>query len=85
VSVPYPRWQRRHEGVLLWLIEHASGTLRECAKVTGYTPSHLSRIMCSPDFRYRLSLLRAKQERQVLAHIRERWTDRNRSKNQAKN
>jgi len=83
VSLPYPRWQRRHEGVLLWLI--SSGTLRECAEVTGYTPSHLSRIMCSPDFRARLARLRAKQERQVLARIRERWTDYNRSKNQAKN
>ena len=85
MSVPYPRWQRRHEGVLLWLIEHASGTLSECAKVTGYSPAHLSRIMCSPDFRARLSMLRAEQERQVLARVMERLTGHNLNKNPSKN
>jgi hypothetical protein len=28
---PYPRWERRHEAVLHWLIEHPTATLREGA------------------------------------------------------
>jgi hypothetical protein len=69
---PYPRWQRRHHAVLLWLFEHPRAKLTDCARATGYSPSHLSRIMCSPDFRQRLGVLRAEQERQVLARVMDR-------------
>ncbi len=47
---PYPRWQRRHEGVLLWLLRHPRATLKECARATGYSPSQISRIVNSPDY-----------------------------------
>ena len=50
---PYPRWQRRHEGVLLWLLEHPWATLEQCAHATGYSPSQVSRITCAPEFRHR--------------------------------
>jgi hypothetical protein len=60
--------------VLLWIVEHAAATLDDCAKVTGYSPSHLSRITCSPDFRSRLGSLRAEREREVLARVLERLT-----------
>jgi len=50
---PYPRWQRRHEGVLLWLLEHPWAKLQDCARATGYSPSQISRIVCSPEFRTR--------------------------------
>ena len=47
---PYPPWQRRHEGVLLYLLKHPSATLAQCAQATGYSPSQVSRINCSPEF-----------------------------------
>jgi hypothetical protein len=71
---PYPCWQRRHEAVLLRLIEHPRETLIECARATGYSPSHISRITCSPDFRQRRGVLRAELERQVLARVMDRLT-----------
>jgi len=51
---PYPRWQRRHEPVLQWILAHPNGKLAECAAATGYTPSQVSRIARSPDFIDRL-------------------------------
>ncbi len=47
---PYPRWQRRHEAVLLWCLKNPTKPLRHCAGETGYSESHLSRIVNSPDF-----------------------------------
>lgn len=46
----YPSWQRRHEGVLLCLLQNPSATLSQCACKTGYSPSHVSRIINSPVF-----------------------------------
>ena len=69
---PYPRWERRHEAVLHWLLEHPTATLREGARATGYSPSHLSRIICSPDFRQHSLVLRAELERQVLSRVTDR-------------
>jgi hypothetical protein len=71
---PYPRWERRHEAVLLWLIEHPTATLSEGARATGYSPSHLSRITCSPDFQGHLLVLRSELERQVLSRVTDRLT-----------
>jgi hypothetical protein len=48
---PYPRYQRRHDAILLRILENPSQTQKEIAKATGYSPSQVSRIMCSPDFR----------------------------------
>ena len=50
---PYPRWQRRHDGVLQWLLQHPAGTLNDCARATGYSPSQISRIVNSPDYQHR--------------------------------
>ena len=53
VARPYPSWQRRHESVLLWLMENRSKKLRDCAAATGYSVTHISRIINAPDFRRR--------------------------------
>ncbi len=47
---PYPRWQRRHEAVLLWLLRNPTKAFKQCAEETGYSASHVSRIFNSPDF-----------------------------------
>jgi hypothetical protein len=48
---PYPRYQRRHDAVLLCILENPMQTQKELAKATGYSASQVSRILCSPDFR----------------------------------
>jgi hypothetical protein len=48
---PYPHYQRRHDAILLSILENPLRTNKEIAKATGYTPSQVSRIVCSPDFR----------------------------------
>ena len=50
----YPSWQRRYEGVLIWLLEHPTAKLSDCARVTGYSPSQISRIVNSPEFKQRM-------------------------------
>lgn len=50
---PYPTWRRRHDAVLLYVMEHPFAKQRDIATATGYTPSQISRIMCSPDFELR--------------------------------
>ena len=47
---PYPRWQRRHEVVLCWMIANLRGKQKDCAVATGYSSSQISRIINSPDF-----------------------------------
>ena len=49
----HPTWQRRYDGVLLWVIEHPCATQTECASATGYTTWQISRITSSPEFRRR--------------------------------
>jgi hypothetical protein len=47
---PYPRYQRRHHAILLSVCRDPSKKQKEIAKETGYSESHVSRILCSPDF-----------------------------------
>jgi hypothetical protein len=47
---PYPTWQRRHDAILLYVLEHPGAKQKDIAAATGYTPSHVSRILASPDF-----------------------------------
>jgi len=47
-------WRPRHEDVLQWRLAHPGGKQREGAAVSGYSASHLSRIMSSLGFRKRL-------------------------------
>jgi hypothetical protein len=51
----YPSWQRRHEAVLQWFLRYPTGTREECARATGYSPTHISRITCTEEFRRRFS------------------------------
>ena len=62
---PYPSWQRRHEAVLEYFLANPAAKQKDAAKVLGYSPSHISRIMCSPDFWDRYML--ASHEAQVKA------------------
>lgn len=50
-----PRWRRRHEGVLLYLLKHPSARRGECAAATGYSKWQISRITNSAEFRDRLN------------------------------
>lgn len=47
---PYPRYQRRHDAIMLRILENPTLTQKEIAQATGYSPSQISRILCSPDF-----------------------------------
>jgi hypothetical protein len=47
---PYPRYQRRHDAILLCILENPMQKQKEIAKATGYSASQISRILCSPEF-----------------------------------
>ena len=47
---PYPRYRHRHKAVLLAACRDPSQTQKQIAKATGYSPSQVSRILCSPEF-----------------------------------
>jgi Winged helix-turn-helix DNA-binding len=47
---PYPSHQRRHDAILLCILEDPRQTQKEIAKATGYSASQVSRILSSPDF-----------------------------------
>jgi DNA-binding MarR family transcriptional regulator len=55
MSRNYPKFNRRHAGVMKWLFDHPAATLTECAKNIGYSRSWLSRIVNSPEFRAEFS------------------------------
>jgi len=55
---PYPAWQRRHAAVLVWLLENPHRKQYECAAETGYSPTHVSRIINSSEFRRRYTAAR---------------------------
>ena len=61
----HPSWQRRHEAVLLYIIEHPAAKRAEIAAATGYHVDTLSRIMNSPDFRQRCEAQRAAFRREL--------------------
>ncbi len=60
-SRPYPAWQRRHEAVLLYLLQRPAAKLDEVADATGYSRWQISRIINGPEFlrRYRAALAEA--------------------------
>jgi hypothetical protein len=62
---PYPRWQCRHESVLRWLIENPPKKLKDCAEATGYSRTHISRIVNSPDFRRRYRAIRKNIQEEI--------------------
>lgn len=48
-----PKWQTRHGAVLKYMLEKPSAKQQDIAEATGYSRSHISRIVCSDDFRMR--------------------------------
>jgi DNA-binding MarR family transcriptional regulator len=54
---PYPRHQRRHNAILLAVLGNPAQTQKEIAAATGYSPSQVSRIICSPEFQELYSIL----------------------------
>ena len=69
---PYPRHQRRHTALLIAALENPAQTQKQIAKTTGYSESHVSRIMCSPDFLAMLKIL----VREAAADARSKWLTR---------
>jgi hypothetical protein len=69
---PYPRYQRRHHAILLSICRDPSKKQKDIAKETGYSESHLSRILCSPEFQETLDML----VREAAAEARSKWLDR---------
>jgi Winged helix-turn-helix DNA-binding len=69
---PYPRHQRRHDAILLSILENPMLTQKEIAKATGYSASQVSRIMCSADFQAQYDI--RMQESALLA--RSKWLSR---------
>jgi hypothetical protein len=63
---PYPTWQRRHDAILLYVLEHPGAKQKDIAAATGYTPSHVSRILASPDFAMVYADLRSKVATQAI-------------------
>ena len=55
---PYPAWRRRHAAVLVWLLQYPHRKLYDCAAETGYSPTHVSRIINAPEFRRRYTEVR---------------------------
>ncbi len=62
---PYPRWQRRHDAVLQFLLQNPSKKLNDCARAAGYSPSQVSRIVNSPDFQEHFRAARKVIERDI--------------------
>ena len=69
---PYPRYQRRHHSILLAVCRNPAIKQREIAKATGYSPSQISRILCSPDFQQAYDML----IREAALDGRSKWLDR---------
>jgi winged helix-turn-helix DNA-binding protein len=69
---PYPRYQRRHHAILLSVCRNPAIKQKEIAKATGYSESHVSRILCSPDFQEVYDLL----IREAATEARSKWPTR---------
>ena len=47
-------WRRRHETVLQWFLKYPSSLRSDCARATGYSATHISRITCTEEFNARI-------------------------------
>jgi hypothetical protein len=54
------------------ILENPLRTNKEIAKATGYTPSQISRIMCSPDFQALYEIMM----HEVASNARSKWLAR---------
>jgi len=43
-------WRRRHETVLQWFLKYPFGLRSDCARATGYSVTHISRITRTEEF-----------------------------------
>ena len=43
-------WRRRHETVLQWFLKYPFGLRSDCARATGYSETHISRITRTEEF-----------------------------------
>jgi len=50
----YPSWQRRHEAVLQYVLQYPAARNAEIAARTGYSVTHISRIVRASEFSARL-------------------------------
>jgi hypothetical protein len=57
---------------LFAILENPLQTNKEIAKATGYTPSQVSRIVCSPDFRALYEIMM----HEAASNARSQWLDR---------
>ena len=69
---PYPHYQHRHHAILLSVCRDPSKKQKEIAKETGYSPSQVSRILCSPDFQVVYESL----VREIASESRSKWFER---------
>jgi len=69
---PYPRYQRRHTAILLAICGNPAQKQKDIAKATGYSPSQVSRILCSPEFQQVYDLL----IQDAASEARSKWLDR---------
>jgi hypothetical protein len=69
---PYPRYQRRHHSILLAVCRNPGIKQWDIAAQTGYSPSHVSRILCSPDFQEVFDMLM----REAALNAHSKWLDR---------
>ena len=69
---PYPRHRRRHNAILVSILQNPLQTNKEIAKATGYSPSQVSRIVCSPEFLELYGIL----FQEVAYGARANWLDR---------
>jgi hypothetical protein len=66
---PYPRFQHRHNAVLIAVCRDPAAKQKDIAKATGYSPSQVSRILCSPGFQEVWDLL----IRETFVDARSKW------------
>jgi len=50
-------WNIKHNGILLWMLEHPGGKQKDCAKAIGYSEAWVSKIVNSVEFRRRHQII----------------------------
>ena len=58
-------WRRRHETVLQWFLKYPVSRCSDCARATGYSATHISRITCTKEFGARIEKASAAANDQI--------------------
>ena len=69
---PYPRHRRQHNAILVSILQNPLQTNKEIAAATGYSPSQVSRIVCSPEFQALYGTFMC----EMASSARSKWLDR---------